>query len=207
MSDLLTKLKVLQSAIASWHSQVDDLVSIASNSQTNVSQDGELKEDIKRLFRWCNDLSELRHETNQNEGCTRAKVENDLMPAVADLSFKLNTMQSDLREFEKQKVEPIDKELKSVRFTHQMLIEKCLERLDKLESRVNKGLPESLGNIALKKLPLDQCTHDWDYSQILTSNPPKIKCKKCREFKALDLGSGSTTLDTNDCLSEHYSKL
>lgn len=42
----------------------------------------DIKDDIKRLFRWINDLSELRHETNQNEGCTRAKVENDIIPAL-----------------------------------------------------------------------------------------------------------------------------
>lgn len=24
-----------------------------------------------------------------------------------------------------------------------------------------------------------QCDHDWDVSMIFTSNPPKLKCKKC----------------------------
>lgn len=44
-----------------------------------------IKLSIDKLFRWLNDLSELRHETNQNEGCTRAKVENDLIPQVTML--------------------------------------------------------------------------------------------------------------------------
>lgn len=35
-----------------------------------------------------------------------------------------------------------------------------------------------------------ECDHDFDYSQMLASNPPKFRCKKCQEcvtWKKLDI--------------------
>lgn len=48
-----------------------------------------IKDGLNQLWRRLHDLSELRYETHQNEGCTRAKVENDLMPAVSELRNSL----------------------------------------------------------------------------------------------------------------------
>jgi hypothetical protein len=30
---------------------------------------------------------------------------------------------------------------------------------------------------------MNECDHEYDYSQIYLSYPPKVKCKKCGEFK------------------------
>ena len=29
-----------------------------------------------------------------------------------------------------------------------------------------------------------KCNHEWDYSEVLTSNPPRHKCMLCGEFSA-----------------------
>ena len=48
------------------------------------------------------------------------------------------------------------------------------------------AIPPQPKNEWLDKLTFpvaSKCIHEWDYSRILTSNPPKVECKKCHEYK------------------------
>lgn len=44
----------------------------------------------------------------------------------------------------------------------------------------------NLCNLNKAPEPLKICDHVWDYSQIVLSDPPKIKCKKCYKTKVHD---------------------
>lgn len=37
------------------------------------------------------------------------------------------------------------------------------------------------------------CNHDWDHSILLTSNPPKVRCRKCNEYKIIGTEPMMTT--------------
>lgn len=53
----------------------------------------EIKESLQHLFDQVRDIRELRYQTSQNEGCTRAKVENDLMPKMDVVFDKLEKLE------------------------------------------------------------------------------------------------------------------
>ncbi len=41
------------------------------------------------------------------------------------------------------------------------------------------------------------CNHDWDYSRILTSYPPKIRCTLCDETKTVGINVDNTIKMSN----------
>ena len=61
----------------------------------------------------------------------------ELLDKVGELSMKLNMMQSSLREFEKQKVEPMREHLNERMDTIDKLVFPFIKRIDKLEERLN----------------------------------------------------------------------
>lgn len=78
-----------------------------------------------------------------------------------------------------------------------------LKRIEKLEQRMSNLEIDSVPRFVGYNAPLESppCDHDWDVSQILTSNPPKVKCKKCRTFRTLD---DKITFTTNNAAPNKY---
>lgn len=44
------------------------------------------------------------------------------------------------------------------------------------------GIPPACGIT----VGLPACDHDWDFSQVCASNPPKYKCKKCHAYSVFE---------------------
>ena len=133
-------------------------------SQPNVSQDGELLKRVLTIENWI----------GQNY---RSEFQ-ELFNNIGNLSLKLNTMQSDLREFEKQKVDPLARrvdmcensdiqECKMVR----KFINELKERIEALELHYRLS---DMSNAYRK----EECQHEWKMF-----SPIAMQCHKCRQIK------------------------
>lgn len=106
----------------------------------------EVYEEIKTLWRRVHDLSELRYETHQNEGCTRAKVENDLMPMVNNMRDQIHVLEKRLEAVEysvvnchcndghAERIEKLEKEINNLSDNSIEVCNNHLERIEKLEA-------------------------------------------------------------------------
>lgn len=93
----------------------------------------ELQQEIKHIHRRINGLSELRHETNQNEGCTRAKVENDILPALSVIQHQLQKIWDDFGKVHDNFVNRILKLEQYMQIENRITASDVLLRLNELE--------------------------------------------------------------------------
>jgi len=147
-----------------------------------------------------------------------------LLNITADLSMRINRMQSSLREFEKQKVEPLTK---SIGFINSAItninisITDHIKRIEKLESSQHAH-PDLYKSCTFNAGEEKECEHSFIQSElfesllcekcrryesdihreckhdfgdeILLSLPAQVRCKKCLFLKVL----------TNECSDSHY---
>lgn len=121
------------------------------DAQPNVSQDGELNNPVKFQDYVKGELERLD------------KINVRRLNEMAELSLKLNTLQSDLREFEKQKVEPLARK-----------VDMC-ENHDVQETKMVRQFIRELEK-RLEKRESETCQHHWDYND--------LTCKKCHPFES-----------------------
>jgi len=94
--------------------------------QPNGAQDGDIQEQLNELRKIVSNIVKRQLEYHNKE--------NELLNKVAELSMKLSKMQSDLREFEKQKVDV----LRDTIHGQDIRVEKMFQRIEKLETHVNE---------------------------------------------------------------------
>lgn len=106
-----------------------------------------------------------------------------LLNKVSELSLKIDKMQSDLREFEKQRVDPINEKVDGIKF----IIEAWAKFFPTFYENLNEKFGEvfeRLENIENKDFSMEskKCDHEYG-NTLLLSNPPKKKCIKCGEIE------------------------
>lgn len=113
----------------------------------------ELKQDIEKLWRRFHDLSELRYETHQNEGCTRAKVENDILPEITRLCARLNKMDSHLADFMLE----TEKHHQDAVNGFNAVLSEHIKRIEKLEADLAEAMKMEWTSTPLNNLAVQYC--------------------------------------------------
>lgn len=133
---IFKKLKQLCIAIDAINERLDKLESI-SHPKAYCDKKVISQPEIIDIYERLKDL-----EGRQRIAETLVALEdNSLLNKVGELSMQINMLKSDLREFEKQKVDPLR------------------ERLDKLEKRMDNQ-EKYYSHQEIKK----ECDHDWKYN-------------------------------------------
>lgn len=44
-------------------------------------------------------------------------------------------------------------------------------------------------SISIPNTNTTKCNHEWDYSLVYATNPPKLKCLKCKEYSRMPIES------------------
>lgn len=96
-----------------------------------------------------------------------------LLNQCADLSMKIKMMQSDLREFEKQKVEPLQNRIFELEAKLEHDSHRFEKRIEKLESYMNMEDRVSACDILLRLTALEQASHAQRIMPLVNPEPLK----------------------------------